>query len=210
MDNARTQIVVHDVLSGSNLLVSASYEGADGGDGDSRSPQISPDGRWVVFQSQAANLVPNDHNGLTDVFARDLTTGTTYCLSLNAEGTGPANSYSGNPVLSADGRSVLFTSFASDMVAGDFNQAADVFLAQLPVVAEMRILTIELSPGGLRTLRWTAVAGATYRIQFKNSLADPAWIDLAGEVTAVSDTAEKSDSTDTAVPARFYRVVQVQ
>src|SRR5207244_6485753 len=65
---------------------------ADGGDanGPSSSPDLSADGRFVVFRSDASNIVPGDTNGAGDVFVRDLQTGTTSLVSAGRDGA-PAN-----------------------------------------------------------------------------------------------------------------------
>ncbi|HYG63092.1 MAG TPA: hypothetical protein VEL74_10965, partial [Thermoanaerobaculia bacterium] len=93
----------------------------------------SSDGRFVVFLSAEAHLVPGqvDTNRTTDVFLRDRATGTTVLVSRSATSpTTAANDSSTAPVLSADGRYVAFSSLATDLVAGqtDNNFLADLFL----------------------------------------------------------------------------------
>src|SRR5205085_12160479 len=88
---------------------------ADGGSG---APRLSGDGRWVVFASNASNLVPGDTNGVADIFARDRLTGRTIRVSSSAGG-GDANGPSSLPTISRDGRVVAFNSAASDLVPGD-------------------------------------------------------------------------------------------
>jgi len=129
--NTMNQIYVYDVIRASTDLISVNVDGIGGGNGDSWTPQISPDGRYVIFQSQASNLIPNDKNGLRDVFARNLETKQTICLSMNMDGTGSGNGFSGNPVLLRDGRTVVFQSWAYDLIPGDFNYSADIFMARL-------------------------------------------------------------------------------
>jgi Tol biopolymer transport system component len=68
--NGLVDIFVHDRLTGTTELASVSADGAHG-DGSSFAPGISGDGRFVGFQSYAANLVPSDTNGVTDMFVRD-------------------------------------------------------------------------------------------------------------------------------------------
>ncbi len=80
---------------------------------------ISADGRYAVFSSAASNLVAGDTNGFTDVFIRDLQTGTTTRLG-PAGGAAPNNPSLG-PSISADGRFVAFTSYASNLVVPDSN-----------------------------------------------------------------------------------------
>ena len=88
---------------------------------------ISDDGRWVVFASNQTDLVPDDSNGTTDVFVRDRKTHTTRRLSLRPDGS-QATGSSYFPHASSDGRFVSFVSGDAQLVAGDNNYKADVFL----------------------------------------------------------------------------------
>lgn len=78
---------------------------------------ISADGRFVVFQSAATNLVANDTNNATDIFVRDRQSGQTTRVSVAADGT-QANASSTAPSISADGRFVAFASGATNLVSG--------------------------------------------------------------------------------------------
>jgi Tol biopolymer transport system component len=131
--NARSDIFVHDrdtdddgvfdeagAISTERVSVSSSETQSDG---FSSSPSISADGRYVVFLSEARNLVPGDV-GRGDVFVRDLQEGTTEEVTPSG-GTDP-NDFP--PSISADGRYVAFTSNASNVVEGDTNNANDVFV----------------------------------------------------------------------------------
>src|SRR5215213_4139930 len=69
-------------------LASPNAAGTNGGNAASSAPQTSADGRFVVFNSDASDLVADDANGKTDVFVRDLQTDTTRLVSVNAAGTG--------------------------------------------------------------------------------------------------------------------------
>lgn len=108
-------------------LVSVNSAGAGSGGGNSVNPAISSGARFVVFASDAPNLVTNDFNAKKDVFRRDRGTGETVLLSVNQLGRS-ANTDSANPVISANGRFVAFESRASDIVANDNNGAIDVFV----------------------------------------------------------------------------------
>jgi Tol biopolymer transport system component len=78
---------------------------------------VSSNGQWVAFASVADDLLPNDTNQLSDVFVRDLLTGATTLVSAGADG-GPAwDGHSMNPVISADGRYVVFLSTATNLAA---------------------------------------------------------------------------------------------
>jgi Tol biopolymer transport system component len=90
-------------------------------------PQISADGTCVVFQSYAENLVAGDTNQEPDIFVRDVVAHTTERVSVDSAGH-QADKGSWFPALSSDGRAVAFVSFATDLVAGDTNDAYDVFV----------------------------------------------------------------------------------
>lgn len=94
--------------------------------GDNAS-SISQDGRYVAFSSYASNLVPGDTNEQTDIFVRDRISGTNVRVSVNSDGS-EGNNDSWAPGISADGRYVVFTSRADNLVANDINDYEDVFL----------------------------------------------------------------------------------
>ncbi len=87
---------------------------------------MSGDGRFVVFASTASDIVSGDTNGTFDVFLRDTVLETTELISMTASG-GVGNSESRYPEVTEDGRYVVFSSYASDLVAGDSNSTSDVF-----------------------------------------------------------------------------------
>lgn len=108
---------------------------APSGDADrpSSQPAISSDGRFVAFTSSASNLVPNDTNGIEDVFVADRRAGTLERVSVSSDGTEgtsfvPAASGSSDPAISADGRWVAFTSDASGLADNEPINATDVYL----------------------------------------------------------------------------------
>jgi PKD repeat protein len=88
---------------------------------------ISKDGRYVAFESNSRNLVPDDQNSSTDVFVHDFVENTTTRISLTNDGY-PLNDYSNFGGLSDDGRFVSFSSVSDAAVAWDDNHAADLFL----------------------------------------------------------------------------------
>ncbi|MEU7595805.1 hypothetical protein AB0B79_22615 [Streptomyces sp. NPDC039022] len=105
---------------------SVTAEGAQANGGSSGSA-ISADGRYVAFDSDASDLVPGDTNGQSDVFVKDLRTGTVQRVNVASDGT-QAGSWSSTPSLSADGRYVAFASDAADLVPGDTNADTDIFV----------------------------------------------------------------------------------
>jgi Tol biopolymer transport system component len=118
-------VFVRDRARHTTRLVSVGLDGRPA-NGDSVRPSISADGRYVAFTSDASNLVGGDTNGLTDVFIRDRARHTTRLISVGLGGR-PANGYSFEPSISADGRYVAFTSPASNLVRGDTGDASDAY-----------------------------------------------------------------------------------
>jgi hypothetical protein len=90
-------------------------------------PALSADGGQIAFKSEAFNLVPNDTNGVPDVFVRDRTNDTTQRVSVDDFGN-QSNGLSGGPGISGDGRFVAFPSFASNLVPEDSNGLSDVYV----------------------------------------------------------------------------------
>jgi Tol biopolymer transport system component len=114
------------------------------GDAASSGPALSPDARFIVFSSNASNLVPGDTNGQSDVFVRDRKTGNTKRVSVGAGGVqGDAGSF--EPEVSANGRFVVFVSMATNLVSGDTNGVIDVFVRDRKLGATYRV---SVGPGG--------------------------------------------------------------
>jgi Tol biopolymer transport system component len=90
-------------------------------------PGISRDGKFVVYMSEANNLVAGDTNRASDIFLFEVATATTTRVSVDSGG-GQANKASLEPVISADGTKVAYTSQATNLVANDTNGSTDVFL----------------------------------------------------------------------------------
>jgi Tol biopolymer transport system component len=135
--NGTTDVFVRDLQSATTTLVTVNKDGTDTGARSSSVTAISADGRYVVFNSEADNLVATaDTNGVTDVFVRDLQSGTTTLVSINKDGTGAGNDKSLFPVISANGRLVGFSSDADDLVATDSNGSRDVFTFEVFEVSQ--------------------------------------------------------------------------
>ena len=110
----------------STTRVSLSTAGLQG-DRDTYASGISANGRYVLFNSIATNLVPGDTNDASDVFVRDRAASVTARISVTTGGL-QANGRSGTAAMSASGRYIVFESTASNLVGGDTNHASDVFL----------------------------------------------------------------------------------
>ncbi|MHB1459428.1 MAG: TolB family protein, partial [Armatimonadota bacterium] len=132
--NGLKDIFVRNLDSGTTFIVSISSGGTQG-DAESLNPSISSNGKFITFWSTASNFVAGDTNSNFDVFVRDFTNSITERISIATEST-EANNGSGNPSISADGRFVSFTSYASNLIVSDTNDKADIFLrdrAQAPI-----------------------------------------------------------------------------
>ena len=248
-------VVLFNLTNGTETLISRGYAGNGGGNGVSSFPLLSGDGRYIVFTSRASNLVPNDTNRLSDIFVHDRVQNMTVLLTRAYDGMRSGNGQSTGPVMARDGRTVFFQSFAGDLVEGDYNERRDIFVVRLGVgdsdndgmdddweVAQfgdlnrdgagdqdgdgqsdlqefvagtnptsagsiLRVLTVTPLGGGSTTVVWTAVAGRSYLVQYKDSL-DAAWTN-ASEVLAAT-SASMSFAHNSSAPQRYYRVVAVQ
>ena len=106
--------------------------GAVEGNGLSFAPVVSADGARVVFSSEASNLVPDDSNGMRDVFVASTASGTVTRLSRGPGTKAQSDGPSLGAVLDASGAMVAFASFATNLVPGDTNGQSDVFVAPSP------------------------------------------------------------------------------
>jgi Tol biopolymer transport system component len=127
-----------DVLAGTTTWVSVNTSGGNASGHSGGFTAISPDGRYVAFESAASDLVSGDNNGIGDVFVRDVLAGTTTRVSVDIGGGDP-NTESGRPSISGDGRYLAFSSFASDLVPGDGNSTRDVFLRDVQAGTTTRV-----------------------------------------------------------------------
>jgi Tol biopolymer transport system component len=100
--------------------------------------EMSLDGRFIAFVSNAAGLVTGDTNGKPDVFLRDRVAGTTIRVSV-ASGGGQGNGRSDLPSISRDGRYVAFFSQATNLVPGDTNGRSDIFVRDVVARSTRRV-----------------------------------------------------------------------
>jgi len=134
-----TDIFVYDQQTESIELLTI------GGNGDSVTPAISADGRFVAFTSQSNNLVtpesvpgPDDTNDLFNLFVHDRVMGATELLTADADNS------SFQPSISSDGRFVAFSSDATNLVDEDLNGGGQDFFVHDRNAGTTRLLT----PGG--------------------------------------------------------------
>ncbi|GIK58994.1 MAG: hypothetical protein HND44_16135 [Chloroflexi bacterium] len=123
--NGRADVFVHDRQTGQTSLMSVVLNGT--ANGDSRDPDVSGDGRYVVFASSASNLVGGDTNQADDIFRWDRVALIMERISVDSNGA-QANDFSRHPAINGNGQRIVFTSDAGNLVAGDGNFTADIFL----------------------------------------------------------------------------------
>ncbi|MEE4637250.1 MAG: hypothetical protein V2J42_00740 [Wenzhouxiangella sp.] len=129
--NGVWDIFVHEIDTGTTERISVASDGTQG-DRGSFSAQISDDGRFVVFRSNATNLVPDDSNERFDIFVHDRQVDQTVRVSV-ADGGPEADNHSYLPVISGDGTCIVFESDATNLVGDDSNRARDIFLTPNPL-----------------------------------------------------------------------------
>lgn len=120
--NNAADVFVRDLQQNTTTLVSVNSAGTAAGNGPSSDAFVTPDGNHVVFLSEAGNLVAGDTNGKKDVFVRDLGLHKTTLVSVNAAGTNSGDGESFGARITPDGRYVVFTTSAKDLVSINSNQ----------------------------------------------------------------------------------------
>jgi Tol biopolymer transport system component len=135
--NAMSDIFVRDTTLNVTTRVSVDSLGVQG-DTDSFNPSISGNGLFVAFYSDATNLVAGDTNTAGDVFLRDIAGAATTRVSVDSSGA-QVSSVSYVPSVSFDGRYVAFSSISANLVAGDTNNACDVFLRDTTLGVTARV-----------------------------------------------------------------------
>ncbi len=135
-----SDVYLYDRQTDEYELISVSTEGIKGNGTSSLllAHNVSDDGRFVVFSSLATNLVENDTNGRTDVFLRDRLYKTTTRINVSALGV-EGNEYGTLASISNDGKIVVFESTADNLVPGDTNGKADLFLYNIEAQTLKRI-----------------------------------------------------------------------
>jgi Tol biopolymer transport system component len=128
---APQDIVVHDLRTDARQVITSDFDRSNISRDRFSVPSVSADGRYVVFSTTFPNALAGDLNSRSDVFVYDRVQRSTLLISRSRFGEGPAAGSSSNPVLARDGRSVVFQSFANDLVEGDYNRECDIFVVKL-------------------------------------------------------------------------------
>jgi Tol biopolymer transport system component len=219
-------VYVYDCQAGTSLQANRSFNGQaitnpPAAIASSDSPAISPDGRFIAYRSYARVIVPNDSVPAANVFIYDRVNNATAVASVDLDGNSTAGDNSLKPAFSADGSTLAFESWASDLVTNDFNGGSDIFalnMATLPVVIAgggegqgnpPHLYAQVLLPGAIganTAVSWPLATGAAYEVQFTTNLNDPVWQALTGPPAYIGDTGYINDPSPAA--QKFYRIVQ--
>ncbi|MBK8170827.1 MAG: hypothetical protein IPK60_10865 [Sandaracinaceae bacterium] len=113
-------VYVRDLVAGTTATVTGAVQ-------PNQILSMSSTGRYIVFESDLNSIVPNDTNGVRDVFLVDTLLATTIRVSVGLSGAN-ANGASARPTVSDDGTRVAFRSDASNLVADDTNNLSDAFV----------------------------------------------------------------------------------
>ena len=124
--NGASDAFLWDARNSRNWLVTKGFDDAPA-NGNTSAPAIGASGRWVVYSSNATNLVRGDTNNAADIFVTDMRRGKTKLISASPAGA-PANGPSLVPAITGDGRYITYASDASNLVTDDPNgHERDVF-----------------------------------------------------------------------------------
>jgi Tol biopolymer transport system component len=200
--NHAWDVFTKDLSTGETMRISTD---SDGNQGNGHStiifrPSISADGRFVVFESLASNLVPGDTNGVSDIFVKDLKTGRTSRVSTNSNGD-ECNGVCKEGTISADGRYVAFESDASNLVPGDRNGVQDIFVKDLLTGATTRVTTDSAGAESNGFSRYPAISPNGRFVGYESDASNL----VAGDTNKLRDAFMKDLVTgETTLIARAY------
>jgi len=223
--NGRSDVFIHDRLTGVTERASVDSGGVEGDAGSFR-PSISADGRFVAYGSDSTNLVPGDTNAFWDVVVHDRQTGQTCRASVSTAGVqGASDSGRFFPVsVSADGRYVAFDGTAGNLVSGDVAGFTDVFVRELRDPAVCRAGAVNAGAGPIAdvltvngsTVLVTVAVGEPFRIDLSAAPLGPdparyfAWVWLGYPANPYDFTASGSTLGCTVNPTPFHRLAAPQ
>jgi Tol biopolymer transport system component len=171
--NKARDVFIHDRLNHTTERLSIAVNGKQANADSPYTPSISADGRYVAFASDASNLVTADTNAMGDVFVYDRITRKTERVSV-ASNKVQGNNASGEfgLSLSADGRYVVFSSEASNLVAGDTNNARDVFVHDRKTHKTERVSVASGGKQGLAESTFSSISANGNYVAFVSNAAN--------------------------------------
>ncbi|MGE4071269.1 MAG: TolB family protein [Lysobacterales bacterium] len=179
-NNLSSDVFLHQVSTGLTTRLVLGIGGAEPNDAV-LNPSLSGDGRFVVFESGASNLAPNQSNFTQHVYLLDRNSGVIERISVTPGGN-PAGGGSGNATVSDDGRFVAFESSANDLVATPGNGNAQLYVRDRQLGVTTRLSQVAGVPANLPVLR-SVIAGNGSRVAFETAATN---LD-AGDTNGVED-----------------------
>lgn len=202
LNSNNIQVFLYDGQTKSEKLLSTVYGTNLAATGRSDAPDVNADGRLIVFRSTATNLLAQAVDGSwPQLYLFDRITGTTALLTTNSLAGTPADGRSLRPFFTPDGHTLLFQSWASDLLSQTSQHSGEVF----ELVFLYSSLLAGSNPGQGAVLHWPNRSGEVYHVQFKNGLGDPVWQEAGGIVTISGSEAQFIDPSPASGP-RYYRV----
>jgi Tol biopolymer transport system component len=193
-----TSILILTLASSASAAITRRASLSSGGrqgNGNSSTVEISGNGKLVVFESGASNLVKNDTNGVSDIFVRNIATGKTSRVSVggsNRQANGPSHSARG---ISYNGRYVVFESFATNLVKGDTNGTWDVFVRDRKARKTYRMSVSSTGKQGNSASADPVVSADGRYVAFESSASNLIANDANGAVTDVFVRDRKARTT---------------
>ena len=170
--NAAFDVFRRDTVAGETIRISVSSLGAQTSPNfDSVNPDISADGRYVVFESDAPNLVANDTNVARDIFVRDTVLNTTERVSIS-DGELQANFASSVGAISDDGRYVAFQSVATNLVSPATNGSTHIFVRDRVAGTTVLFSADDAGTQGNLASRFPALSGLGTRVAFESDASN--------------------------------------
>ena len=194
------QIFLDNLHDGSEWLLSHATNSSAAANGHSDQPEISPDGRFVAYRSQATNLLAGLSGTTRQIVLYDRLTGANSLVSANPATSEAGSGFSMRAGFSPDGQVLLLQSWSPELASGDFNRTGDVLAYSFATA-----VLLPAAPGQSPWISWPALFGNQYRVEFKHDLSDPVWQVLPGSSTNLGLHAFQQDLAASGV-RRFYRV----
>ena len=195
--NAQYDVFLKDMVLGTIVRVSTGSGGTQSLGGASDLSAVSSDGRYVVFDSAATNLVNGDTNTAVDVFLKDVQTGVTSRLSVDSAGNQALGGASNRPSISHDGQRITFVSAATNLVLNDTNSHGDIFLRDLRSNTTTRVSVDGNGAQAGYYSRYASISGDGQFVAFESSAGNL----VANDTNSVADIFVKNLATGGVVRA---------
>lgn len=145
-----SQVYLRDLETGTTQLLSqVPAADVEPGDRDSGSPSIADNDRSVVFVSRAGNLGASVTPGVAAVYGVDLKFPFPYLISTGPNGVAPNGDCDGAQIC-GDGSAVVYSSVATNLVAGDVNGRSDIFITGGPT----QLVSVSRTGGSANGASW--------------------------------------------------------